>query len=77
MDDGFGRIVKIVNEEHLAQCSKKLSRTSVQRYYKMGITSPVQVGPKQKVPDSIITAMNLHISMMQVVFYFVCFIFFY
>ena len=70
MDDGLRKIVQQTKEKLLSECERKLSRTSVQRYYNMGITAPKPRGPPQKNPDSIINAMDLHISMIQIVFYF-------
>ena len=59
-------ICNLVNEKYLSANTRRITRTSLRRYSNNGHTTARPRGPKPKVSDTLIKAVGLHASMMQV-----------
>lgn len=60
----YQAICDIVNVKYLTSFSRSIARTSLKRYYTDGVTSAKPRGPRPKVSDTLVNAVNLHASMM-------------
>ena len=60
------KICSLVNSKYLSNFDKRISRTSLCRYYRIGTSEAKPRGPKPKMSKTILKAINLHTSMMQV-----------
>ena len=55
-----------MNGKYLTSFKRTITRTLLRRYYDSGKAKAKSRGPKPKVSDTLIKAVNLHASMMQV-----------
>ena len=62
----YQAICNLVNGKYLTSFSRSITRTSLNRYYTDGVTSAKSRGPRPKISDTLVKAVSLHASMMQV-----------
>ena len=59
-------ICSLVNRKYLSNFNKRIPRTYLRCYCRIGASEAKPRGPKPKISKTLLKAMNLHTSMMQV-----------